>query len=467
MSDPYNPHDPQQQQQQQPQQPPAPQQPPPPPPAYHVKAPDPSKAAKLRASHANDAQQAELAAQMAAQRRVPRYEAGEQKLGGGRTAGSPEDVAAQRVQKLGKSKVGNQKMAKHIQAEEIRKAEAARKRVEDEERLAKARERGDLLKASRAAVPSADPRAAAAAAEARITPNRLRQILVLIEGEALELLRKVVVNICQEPTKAKLRSLRRHNPPLRALFADAHALSVLRFAGFVEAQVDENDNGVLESFLILPMEASTEALQQVSDSLSGRAGGAASPAPSEAAARQQPQQRGGGVRGMAGSSAGGAAPPPPDGLVCPITNDLMSDPVMTAKGNTYERRAIKDWFARCRAEGRPLTDPKSGSTVDSDALVPNNNVRSMASDYLEEQQASRLRQREEAAVAAGTVPLDIADPPPPQADAAPARARGDAGPYNDQMRKLEEMGFVDREMNLTVLEAAEGNLEVAMGMLCV
>jgi hypothetical protein len=63
--------------------------------------------------------------------------------------------------------------------------------------------------------------------------------------------------------------------------------------------------------------------------------------------------------------------------------------------------------------------------------------------------------------------LDIADPPPPQADAAPARARGDAGPYNDQMRKLEEMGFVDREMNLTVLEAAEGNLEVAMGMLCV
>ena len=37
---------------------------------------------------------------------------------------------------------------------------------------------------------------------------------------------------------------------------------------------------------------------------------------------------------------------PPDELVCPITQELMQDPVMCADGESYERNAIEAWFAR-------------------------------------------------------------------------------------------------------------------------
>jgi hypothetical protein len=34
----------------------------------------------------------------------------------------------------------------------------------------------------------------------------------------------------------------------------------------------------------------------------------------------------------------------PDEYCCPITCDLMKDPVMTSDGHTYERDAIQEWF---------------------------------------------------------------------------------------------------------------------------
>ena len=37
---------------------------------------------------------------------------------------------------------------------------------------------------------------------------------------------------------------------------------------------------------------------------------------------------------------------PPVEMVCPITRDVMKDPVMVvASGHTYERSAIEKWFA--------------------------------------------------------------------------------------------------------------------------
>ena len=34
----------------------------------------------------------------------------------------------------------------------------------------------------------------------------------------------------------------------------------------------------------------------------------------------------------------------PEDLCCPITCELMKDPVITADGTTFERCAIKEWF---------------------------------------------------------------------------------------------------------------------------
>lgn len=401
------------------------------------------------------AQQAE---QLAAMRRVPQYEAGQQRLGGDRAvARSPDDVAAKRLQRLGRSTV-HPKIARHIQAEEHRKAEVARKRGEEEARLATARANADLLRARQAAVPAADPGVTAAAAEARMTPNTLRQLIASVESEALGLLCRVVLNVIAQPERTKVRSLRRYNQKLRPLFADANALTVLHFVGFVEAQMDEENHGVLESFMVLPLAVGTERLQQVADVIGGGGGAPAGPSPPVAAARQP--------RGAAGSS-GGPTQAPPDEIVCPITSEVMEEPVITGAGHTYERRAIEAWFERCRAAGRPLTDPKSGSALQSAVVVDNHAVRGMTATYRERQQSARLGQLEAAAAAVRATPADIAgaQPPPPP----PSAHLVDPGEelFGPQMQQLADMGFQDRESCLHALVATDGNIEIAMGMLVV
>ena len=61
------------------------------------------------------------------------------------------------------------------------------------------------------------------------------------------------------------------------------------------------------------------------------------------------------------SSPAEEAPPegegePPDDFICPITTEIMSDPVMTADaradGHAYERTAIERWLATSSRRAR-------------------------------------------------------------------------------------------------------------------
>ena len=63
---------------------------------------------------------------------------------------------------------------------------------------------------------------------------------------------------------------------------------------------------------------------------------------------------------------------PSDDFMCPITCDLMVDPVVASDGHTYERRAIEAWFARC---GERPTSPKSGNALESSVVFPNHLIR--------------------------------------------------------------------------------------------
>lgn len=38
------------------------------------------------------------------------------------------------------------------------------------------------------------------------------------------------------------------------------------------------------------------------------------------------------------------SPPTPIEFICPITGEMMDDPVITRTGQTYERKAIEDWL---------------------------------------------------------------------------------------------------------------------------
>ena len=69
---------------------------------------------------------------------------------------------------------------------------------------------------------------------------------------------------------------------------------------------------------------------------------------------------------------------PPDEYVCPITQDVMIDPVIAADGHTYERAAIARWF-----EAGKRTSPKTGGELESTALLPNHIVRRLVLEWRE------------------------------------------------------------------------------------
>lgn len=67
----------------------------------------------------------------------------------------------------------------------------------------------------------------------------------------------------------------------------------------------------------------------------------------------------------------------PDEFVCPISMELIEEPVMAADGHTYEKRHIEDWL------GRNLISPKTGKELASTTLVPNWNLRKAISNWKE------------------------------------------------------------------------------------
>ena len=61
---------------------------------------------------------------------------------------------------------------------------------------------------------------------------------------------------------------------------------------------------------------------------------------------------------------------PPDSFVCPISYDIMCDPVVTADGLSYERAAIEHWFSTGHT-----TSPRTNAALPHQHLVPNVQLR--------------------------------------------------------------------------------------------
>jgi hypothetical protein len=69
----------------------------------------------------------------------------------------------------------------------------------------------------------------------------------------------------------------------------------------------------------------------------------------------------------------------PTEMICPISSDIMRDPVMCADGHTYERNTITEWVKRKATS--PLTNQPLGEPV---MLIPNHALRSLISSYVED-----------------------------------------------------------------------------------
>ena len=66
---------------------------------------------------------------------------------------------------------------------------------------------------------------------------------------------------------------------------------------------------------------------------------------------------------------------PPKSFVCPISGELMKDPVSCVDGHSYERSCILQWF------GTRLTSPVTNESLESAVVVPNHALRSAIEEW--------------------------------------------------------------------------------------
>lgn len=76
---------------------------------------------------------------------------------------------------------------------------------------------------------------------------------------------------------------------------------------------------------------------------------------------------------------GEESPAPPPDLRCPISLDLMRDPVVAASGQTYDRESIGRWFGSGKS-----TCPKTGQVLANLELVPNKSLKNLISKWCRE-----------------------------------------------------------------------------------
>lgn len=68
----------------------------------------------------------------------------------------------------------------------------------------------------------------------------------------------------------------------------------------------------------------------------------------------------------------------PDEFVCPITHELMTDPVCVSDGYTYERRAIEEWLTRKQ------TSPMMNLSIVNTHLYPNKNLKKLIDRFVQQ-----------------------------------------------------------------------------------
>ncbi|KAL6616289.1 hypothetical protein ACP70R_038559 [Stipagrostis hirtigluma subsp. patula] len=75
----------------------------------------------------------------------------------------------------------------------------------------------------------------------------------------------------------------------------------------------------------------------------------------------------------------GEPPAPPPDFRCPISLDLMRDPVVVASGQTYDRESIVRWF-----DAGKSTCPKTGQVLSNLELVPNKALKNLIAKWCRE-----------------------------------------------------------------------------------
>jgi hypothetical protein len=70
-----------------------------------------------------------------------------------------------------------------------------------------------------------------------------------------------------------------------------------------------------------------------------------------------------------------------DAFMCPLTKQVMQDPVTIETGQTFEREAILKWFRECRDNGRKPTCPLTQRELRSTDITPSIALRNVIDEW--------------------------------------------------------------------------------------
>ncbi|XP_031270130.1 U-box domain-containing protein 44 [Pistacia vera] len=79
-----------------------------------------------------------------------------------------------------------------------------------------------------------------------------------------------------------------------------------------------------------------------------------------------------------------------DAFVCPLTKQVMCDPVTIENGQTFDREAIEKWFKECRDSGRKLVCPLTLRELRSTELNPSIALRNTIEEWSARNDAAQL-----------------------------------------------------------------------------
>lgn len=82
----------------------------------------------------------------------------------------------------------------------------------------------------------------------------------------------------------------------------------------------------------------------------------------------------------------------PSEFECPITSEVMEDPVIVADGRSYERAAIQKWLETSNKS------PMTGATLEHKAMIPNTNLKALIQDWKDSQVVQAAVQEEQTAL---------------------------------------------------------------------
>lgn len=137
-------------------------------------------------------------------------------------------------------------------------------------------------------------------------------------------------------------------------------------------------------------------------------------------------------------SLGVRAPPVPPEFLCPISREMMVDPVCTCDGFTYERAEIQSWFEH--SQKAPLT----GETLASRQLIPNHTLKQLMRDYHARDHERLLRVVEDVEA---THTRRRGPPAPPEEQAEPPQEAG-LPSYPVRIKRVKCVGPSERPSGL-------------------